>query len=65
MNPMAPEKMAPTMKARVRKVPDWAKVRETPRTSPSASLLIAVEVRNTTTATGTTMMAMVRNWRRR
>ena len=31
MNPMTPEKMAPTMNARVRKVPDWTKVRATPR----------------------------------
>ena len=49
------------MNASVRNVPDWAHVSAT---APSG-FRTSVEVRNTTTATGTMITAIVRNWRRR
>ena len=58
-NPMKPEQSAPKRNARVRKMPDWT----CSRPSPVDSFRISVEVRNTTTASGTTMIAIVRNWR--
>ena len=58
--PMEPEDTPPTRKARVRNSPDWTKLK---RDSAPSGLSIAVEVRNTTTARGTTIIAMVRNWR--
>jgi len=65
MKPMAPENMQPTRKATVRAVPDWRKVMAASPTWPSSSLLMAVEVTNTTMARGTTIIPMVRNWRLR
>ncbi len=66
--PMAPEKRQPTMKAAVRKMPDCRKditssppMTLFPPTSRTGILLIAVEVRNTTMASGITMMPIVRN----
>ena len=57
--PMKPEKAAPARNASVRKMPDWT------RSSPSVpdTFSTSVEVANTTTARGTTISRMVRNWR--
>ena len=57
--PTDAEAAAPMRKARVRNSPDSTKLSAV---SPS-SLRISVEVRKTTTASGTTITAMVRNWR--
>ncbi len=47
------------MNARVRYRPDWPK----PRAIVSSGLTIFDDVRKTTTASGTTIMPIVRNWR--
>ena len=58
--PMEPDAAPPTRKASVRNRPDWKKPRAT---SFPPGFTISAEVRNTTTASGTTIMPMVRNWR--
>ena len=57
--PIAPEATPPMMNARVRNRPDWKNERAT----ESSSFKISAEVKNTTMASGTTIMAIVRNWR--
>ena len=61
MNPVSPDMTPPARKASVRQVPDSA------NDSASAPLgfSTATEVRKTTTASGTTMKPIVRNWRLR
>ncbi len=61
MKPVRPDMKQPATKARVRNRPDSPKERAV---EPSG-LRISVEVRKTSTAKGTTMIPMVRNWRRR
>jgi len=61
MKPVRPDRMQPAMKASVRNRPDWKKLRAT----VSSGFNTSVEVRNTMIATGTTMMAIVRNCRLR
>ncbi len=61
MNPVRPERNAPAMNASVRKVPDAA---NESAVEPSG-LSTSVEVANTKIATGTRMMPIVRNCRRR
>jgi hypothetical protein len=58
-NPIEADASPPTRNARVRKPPDWAKFRP----SPLPSSITLLDVRNTITASGTTMMPIVRNWR--
>ncbi len=58
-NPIEADARPPTRNATVRNPPDWAKV------SPSllTSSITLLEVKNTITARGMTMMPIVRNWR--
>jgi hypothetical protein len=56
---MEAENRAPTRKHAVRTPPDVAK----PRATEPSGFFSATEVTNTTTASGTTMTAMVRNCR--
>ena len=65
--PIEAENTQPTMKASVRNAPDCTKVSISAPLTPSMidSLLMAVEVRNTTMASGITIMPIVRNWRLR
>jgi hypothetical protein len=55
---MKPENRAPVRNATVRHVPDCSRSRPSPEGSSTSA-----EVTNTTTARGTRMMRMVRNWR--
>ena len=60
--PMKPEATAPTRKATVRAVPDWANERSPLMSRPgTTSASMAWEVTNTTIASGITIMPMVRN----
>ncbi len=56
--PMNPEKLAPKRKASVRQSPDWTRLRPSP-----VEFSTSAEVTNTTTARGTTIIRIVRNWR--
>ena len=55
---MNPEKPAPSRNARVRHSPDSTRLRPSP-----VGLSTSAEVTNTTTANGTTIIRIVRNWR--
>ena len=57
MKPVKPDARQPRMNAAVRKVPDWAKL----SASVPSVLVIAVDVTNTITASGTRIIAIVRN----
>ena len=61
IKPVMPEKAAPHKKATARAKPDCTKLSAT---TPSGRTTF-VAVKNTSTKSGTTMMAMVLNWRRR
>ena len=59
MKPVRPDRNAPRMKASVRKMPDWNWL----SASVPSAYFTATDVANTMIATGTTMKAIVRNWR--
>ena len=61
MKPVRPDMKQPSRKAAVRKTPDCAKF----RASAPPGFTTRVEVMNTSTARGTTMIRMVLNWRLR
>jgi hypothetical protein len=61
MNPVRPDKRPPAMNASVRHVPDSAN----DSASTPLGFSTATDVRKTTTASGTTMKPIVRNWRLR
>ncbi len=61
MNPVRPDMRQPATKARLRNSPDSKKLRASPPSGPTT----AVDVRNTTITSGTRMIPMVRNCRRR
>ena len=60
-NPMKPDRMAPTMNARVRNRPDWAKLKLPDISDVAPVFSIAFDVRKTMAASGTTQMPIVRN----
>ena len=62
MKPVRPDMKQPATKATVRHVPDCANDRASV-VSPSTVFFTAVDVRNTTTASGIRMMAIVLNCR--
>ena len=55
----------PAMNASVRKVPDSANESAVSATPSTSGLSTSVDVTNTTTASGTRITAIVRNWRLR
>ena len=59
MNPVRPDIRQPPMNAIVRKSPDF----QNSSATPPSGLTTFVDVMNTSTANGTRMMPMVRNWR--
>ena len=64
MKPVRPDNTPPATKARVRKMPDCTNDSATEPLA-SAGFTTFVEVKNTTTASGTRMTPMVLNWRLR
>ena len=63
MKPVRPDRKQPARKASVRKSPDWTWVRPPMLPRASSGLITSVEVTNTMSASGITMIAIVLNWR--